>query len=205
MYDDAGALPTDLKAFVDRVRSVTDKDLAVGFGISTPEQVGGSIKATRFSWLSSQKRTRLHTGLRGGCGGRWGRGWFSNHQYRRQRSSRRIDGGSSGEAQGMPTSICVSSRSLLLLTEIFFSPFLRGAGLHQCIESRCRQEAKRREGGCINVLKALLQMVTEFYLVFSCRELCRTVDLLMGRSRERPMCLIGTSGSSGAVTSLRPW
>lgn len=34
-----GALPSDLKAFVNRIRSVTDRQLAVGFGISTPEQV----------------------------------------------------------------------------------------------------------------------------------------------------------------------
>lgn len=33
-------LPTDLGAFVRRVRAVTDKPLAVGFGISTPEQAG---------------------------------------------------------------------------------------------------------------------------------------------------------------------
>jgi tryptophan synthase alpha chain len=31
-------LPTDLNGFVDRVRAVTDKPLAVGFGISSPEQ-----------------------------------------------------------------------------------------------------------------------------------------------------------------------
>jgi tryptophan synthase alpha chain len=31
-------LPSDLNAFVNRVRSATDKPLAVGFGISTPEQ-----------------------------------------------------------------------------------------------------------------------------------------------------------------------
>jgi tryptophan synthase alpha chain len=31
-------LPPDLSAFVNRVRAVTDKPLAVGFGISTPEQ-----------------------------------------------------------------------------------------------------------------------------------------------------------------------
>lgn len=31
-------LPPDLAAFVERVRTVTDKPLAVGFGISTPEQ-----------------------------------------------------------------------------------------------------------------------------------------------------------------------
>jgi len=35
-----GSLPPDLAAFVDRVRAVTDKPLAVGFGISTPEQAG---------------------------------------------------------------------------------------------------------------------------------------------------------------------
>lgn len=34
-----GALPADLKAFVDRVRSKANVPLAVGFGISTPEQV----------------------------------------------------------------------------------------------------------------------------------------------------------------------
>ena len=33
-------LPADLAAFVERVRSVTNKPLAVGFGISTPEQAG---------------------------------------------------------------------------------------------------------------------------------------------------------------------
>jgi tryptophan synthase alpha chain len=33
-------LPPDLDAFVRRVRSVTDKPLAVGFGISTPAQAG---------------------------------------------------------------------------------------------------------------------------------------------------------------------
>jgi len=33
-------LPPDLAAFVERVRAVTDKPLAVGFGISTPEQAG---------------------------------------------------------------------------------------------------------------------------------------------------------------------
>ncbi len=33
-------LPPDLAAFVERVRSVTKKPLAVGFGISTPEQAG---------------------------------------------------------------------------------------------------------------------------------------------------------------------
>jgi len=33
-------LPPDLTAFVSRVRAVTDKPLAVGFGISTPEQAG---------------------------------------------------------------------------------------------------------------------------------------------------------------------
>jgi tryptophan synthase alpha chain len=32
------ALPADLAAFVRRVRVVTDKPLAVGFGISKPEQ-----------------------------------------------------------------------------------------------------------------------------------------------------------------------
>lgn len=31
-------LPPDLKAYIDRVRAVTDKPLAVGFGVSTPEQ-----------------------------------------------------------------------------------------------------------------------------------------------------------------------
>lgn len=31
-------LPSDLKAFIDRVRKHTDKPLCVGFGISTPEQ-----------------------------------------------------------------------------------------------------------------------------------------------------------------------
>jgi tryptophan synthase alpha chain len=35
-----GHLPPDLAAFVSRVRAVTDKPLAVGFGISTPEQAG---------------------------------------------------------------------------------------------------------------------------------------------------------------------
>lgn len=35
-----GQLPPDLAAFVGRVRAVTDKPLAVGFGISTPEQAG---------------------------------------------------------------------------------------------------------------------------------------------------------------------
>ena len=34
-----GALPSDLKAFVERVRSHSNVPLAVGFGISTPEQV----------------------------------------------------------------------------------------------------------------------------------------------------------------------
>jgi tryptophan synthase len=34
-----GALPTDLKSFIDRVRSNSKVPLAVGFGISTPEQV----------------------------------------------------------------------------------------------------------------------------------------------------------------------
>lgn len=33
-------IPPDLAAFVGRVRAVTDKPLAVGFGISTPEQAG---------------------------------------------------------------------------------------------------------------------------------------------------------------------
>lgn len=33
-------LPSDLAAFVKRVRTSTDKPLAVGFGISTPEQAG---------------------------------------------------------------------------------------------------------------------------------------------------------------------
>ncbi len=33
-------LPPDLAAFVERVRTVTNKPLAVGFGISTPEQAG---------------------------------------------------------------------------------------------------------------------------------------------------------------------
>ena len=33
-------LPPDLAAFVERVRTATDKPLAVGFGISTPEQAG---------------------------------------------------------------------------------------------------------------------------------------------------------------------
>src|SRR3990170_6160822 len=33
-----GKLPTDLEAFVARVRKVTDKPLCVGFGIATPEQ-----------------------------------------------------------------------------------------------------------------------------------------------------------------------
>lgn len=33
-------LPPDLAAFVSQVRGVTDKPLAVGFGISTPEQAG---------------------------------------------------------------------------------------------------------------------------------------------------------------------
>jgi tryptophan synthase alpha chain len=31
-------LPTDLTAFVQRVRAATDKPLAVGFGISSPQQ-----------------------------------------------------------------------------------------------------------------------------------------------------------------------
>jgi tryptophan synthase alpha chain len=35
-----GSLPPDLAAFVSRVREVTEKPLAVGFGISTPEQAG---------------------------------------------------------------------------------------------------------------------------------------------------------------------
>ncbi len=34
-----GDVPTDLKDFVDRIRAVTDKNLAVGFGISTPAHV----------------------------------------------------------------------------------------------------------------------------------------------------------------------
>lgn len=34
------SLPADLEAFISRVRSFTDKPLAVGFGISTPEQAG---------------------------------------------------------------------------------------------------------------------------------------------------------------------
>lgn len=34
-----GDIPADLKGFVARIRSVTDKNLAVGFGISTPEHV----------------------------------------------------------------------------------------------------------------------------------------------------------------------
>lgn len=33
-------LPADLSNFVARVRAATDKPLSVGFGISTPEQVG---------------------------------------------------------------------------------------------------------------------------------------------------------------------
>lgn len=33
-------LPPDLTEFVTRVRGATDKPLSVGFGISTPEQVG---------------------------------------------------------------------------------------------------------------------------------------------------------------------
>jgi tryptophan synthase alpha chain len=33
-------LPPDLAAFVERVRTATNKPLAVGFGISTPEQAG---------------------------------------------------------------------------------------------------------------------------------------------------------------------
>lgn len=39
----AGGLPVDLKEFVARIRGVTDKQLAVGFGIATPEQVGRPI------------------------------------------------------------------------------------------------------------------------------------------------------------------
>ena len=35
-----GRLPRDLSAFVSRAREATDKPLAVGFGISTPEQAG---------------------------------------------------------------------------------------------------------------------------------------------------------------------
>lgn len=35
-----GALPDDLKAFIDRVRANSNVPLAVGFGISTPDQVG---------------------------------------------------------------------------------------------------------------------------------------------------------------------
>jgi len=34
------SLPSDLEKFVERVRSINDKPLAVGFGISTPEQAG---------------------------------------------------------------------------------------------------------------------------------------------------------------------
>lgn len=34
-----GDIPADLKDFVARIRAVTDKNLAVGFGISTPEHV----------------------------------------------------------------------------------------------------------------------------------------------------------------------
>lgn len=34
-----GDVPVDLKDFVARIRSVTDKNLAVGFGISTPQHV----------------------------------------------------------------------------------------------------------------------------------------------------------------------
>jgi tryptophan synthase alpha subunit len=41
-----GALPSDLKAFVNRIRSVTDRQLAVGFGISTPEQVPDKLPNT---------------------------------------------------------------------------------------------------------------------------------------------------------------
>ncbi|MBN2238291.1 MAG: tryptophan synthase subunit alpha [Dehalococcoidales bacterium] len=33
-------LPSDLEAFIGKVRKVTDKPLCVGFGISTPEQAG---------------------------------------------------------------------------------------------------------------------------------------------------------------------
>ena len=34
-----GDIPVDLKDFVARIRGVTDKNLAVGFGISTPQHV----------------------------------------------------------------------------------------------------------------------------------------------------------------------
>jgi tryptophan synthase alpha chain len=75
-------LPPDLAAFVQRVRSVTSKPLAVGFGISTPEQaslvgkladgviVGSAlIDATKGADAPHEVASDLVQGLRGALNG----------------------------------------------------------------------------------------------------------------------------------------